>query len=273
MSVAPQRWRAALLAVVAADLIAVSSSRPINTAWRYENPGISESHLDGFPEILAKMRALTGSASPPFRIDTIEDSMDWVMGAPITAVPTASGNDPFALDSIMTARRQFVKGERWGRYYEVTDLTAPMLDIMNVRYVLSRRAVDEPSLEKARFRKVAELPGRIVYENLDVKPRFAVEPAGSVRTISYGGNRAVIEASADGPGKLITSEAAYPGWRAFVDGREQPLGLVHNAFRTVDLPAGKHTVEMRFEPTILRKGAWISAIAALALALLFWRCP
>ncbi len=264
----PARWRWPVLAAVAMDLILVSSSRPINTAWKFENPGIGEAHVDGVPEVLQTIRKLTGSATPPYRIDTVEESMDWAMGAPITAVPTASGNDPFALDAFMTARRQFVKGERWGRYYEVGDLTSPMLDFMNVRYVLSRNPIDDATLDQARFRAVATLPGRLVYENLEVRPRFSVEPGGTVTASVYRGNRVVLETTAPGPATLITSEAAYPGWRVFVDGSETAFGVAHGAFRSVALPAGRHTVEMRFEPSILRKGAWISLAALLILGFL-----
>lgn len=267
----PARWRKAAVAAVALDLIAVSSSRPINTASLVEEPGIGNRHFDGRPEILAKMRELTGAATPPYRIDTVSDTEAWVMGAPMTGVPTASGNDPFALEAVMRARLQFVKGERWGRYYEVADLGSPMLDFENVRYVLSREPIAEAMLEKTRFRKAAELPGRIVYENLEAQPRFQVSPAeGSpVRVIEYRNNRVKLEVTAGAAGRLVTSEAAYPGWRAFVDGAERALELEHGAFRALAVPEGRHTVEMRFEPVVLRYGAMISA-AALALLAVVW---
>lgn len=265
----PGKWKALAVVAVAADLIAVSSGRPFNTARESAEPGIGDSHVDGREEITRVMRQLTGQATPPFRIDTMEESMGWAMGAPLTAVPTASGNDPFALNSFMEARREFVKGERWGRYYEVADLTAPMLDFMNVRYVLSRREWDAALLERAHFRRVRDLPGRIVYENMEVMPRFFLE-GGTVRVISYAANGFTLETETPRPSTLISSEAAYPGWRAWVDGREAPLLTVRKAFRAVEAPAGKHRVEMRFEPRVLRWGALISALTAVLLVI-FWR--
>lgn len=263
----PKRWQAPAAAFIALDLIAVGSSRPINTRSHKEEPGISNRHFDGIPEILDKMRALTRAADPPYRIDTVQDSMDWAMGAPITGVPNASGNDPFALDAIMTARRQFVKGERWGRYYQLEDLTAPMVDEMNIRYVLSREPIADAALQSARFREAARLPGRIVYENLEVQPRFRLEPAGSVTTRHYSNNRVTLETDSPTAATLRTSEAAYPGWRAFVDGREVEMPAA--TFRTLNVPAGRHTIEMRFEATILRTGSIISALTALVLAAAF----
>jgi hypothetical protein len=266
----PVRWKAAAVLVVAADLIAVNSGRAFNTARRSAEPGVGDSQMDGAPEILEVMRQLTGEAAPPYRVDTMDEAMGWAMGAPLTRVPTASGNDPFALNTIMEARREFVRGERWGRYYEIAGLTSPMLDYMNVRYVLSRGEWDTQLLERARFRRVRELPGRIVYENLEVLPRFFIE-GGSVRVISYGGNAVELEVAAGMVGVLMTSEAAYPGWRAWVDGREAPLLTVKKAFRAVDVPAGTHRVEMRFEPRVLWMGGVLSLLSVLVVGAWWWR--
>jgi hypothetical protein len=109
----------------------------------------------------------------PWRIDTAGDSLSWAMAAPVTKVPTANGNDPFSPARVIEARLAFVEnGQRWGRYYEVDDLTSPALDLMNVRYVLSRAPLDPGAVEQAAFTHAASLPGREVYENLEVLPRF-----------------------------------------------------------------------------------------------------
>jgi uncharacterized membrane protein YfhO len=52
-----------------------------------------------------------------------------------------------------------------------------------------------------------------------------------------------------------------------MDAREQPLYITNTAFRGMALPAGTHRIEMRFNPPILWRGAFISAVA---LAFLFW---
>jgi len=74
----------------------------------------------------------------------------------------------------------------------------------------------------------------------------------------------MLESHSPAPAFLVTSEAYYPGWRAFVDGRPERLALTNVAFRGLPVPAGRHRVEMRFEPGILRYSAVVSGFAWLA---------
>jgi hypothetical protein len=162
----------ALVALIAADLIAVSSGRLMNAFPTAREPGIRPSHFDGSAELMNGIRKLTGTQSPPWRIDTAGDSLSWAMAAPITKVPTANGNDPFAPARLIRARLAFSPGERWGRYYEVSDLASPVLDLMNVRYVLARAPLDNAAVDNAVLRHAASLPGHEVYENPQALPRF-----------------------------------------------------------------------------------------------------
>src|SRR6266498_1391278 len=65
------------------------------------------------------------------------------------------------------------------------------------------------------------------------------------------------------PALLVLSDTYYPGWRAFVDGGEQPLVRGDLLFRVVPVPAGQHQVIFRFEPTSIRLGLAISLAALL----------
>src|SRR2546428_2444745 len=44
-------------------------------------------------------------------------------------------------------RSLFCNGERWGRYYEIAALDSPAIDLLNVRYVISREPIDARSEE------------------------------------------------------------------------------------------------------------------------------
>jgi uncharacterized membrane protein YfhO len=66
-------------------------------------------------------------------------------------------------------------------------------------------------------------------------------------------------------------DAFIPGWRVFVDGREQPI-LQANVFgRAVVVPAGTHDVEWRFAPRLVMASlamSWLGlAVGLLALVL------
>ena len=67
----------------------------------------------------------------------------------------------------------------------------------------------------------------------------------------------------------MLSDAFYPGWRAYVDGVEQPILRGNLMFRVVQVPEGQHDVVFRFEPTSVLLGLRISLVAvAVALGLL-----
>jgi Bacterial membrane protein YfhO len=74
----------------------------------------------------------------------------------------------------------------------------------------------------------------------------------------------VIELDVDAPaaGVLVTSEAAYPGWRSRIDGQPVDTLLVNTAFRGVAVPAGRHHVTMEYVPWSFRAGLLLSGVAA-----------
>ncbi|MDO8692376.1 MAG: YfhO family protein [Dehalococcoidia bacterium] len=87
---------------------------------------------------------------------------------------------------------------------------------------------------------------------------------GQASILSYQPERVLVQANLASPGYLVLADSYYPGWRAFVDGREQPVLRAEYLFRAVYLPAGAHQVEFRYEPGSFRWGMAIS-VSTLAL--------
>jgi uncharacterized membrane protein YfhO len=88
--------------------------------------------------------------------------------------------------------------------------------------------------------------------------------AESVTIATYEANKIVLTATASSSGVLVLSEVYDPGWHAYVDGKRADLYEANYAFRAVPLPAGEHTVELRYEPVSLRAGFFISAASLFA---------
>jgi hypothetical protein len=62
-------------------------------------------------------------------------------------------------------------------------------------------------------------------------------------------------------GLVRLADAAYPGWRVAVDGREAPPMVVDGAFRGVFVDASVSSVGWRYDPATWRIGVFISLIA------------
>ncbi len=71
----------------------------------------------------------------------------------------------------------------------------------------------------------------------------------------------------------VFSEVYYPnGWNLYLDGQKSdlPLMKVDYTLRGIKLPAGQHTLQMKFEPASYYKGQMVARIGNILLSLLFF---
>ena len=295
-----QRYAVAL--VVGAELIAVGSGRPMNTSDLRQEPGITREHIDGSAAALLRLRELT-KGNPPARIDTHAGPVGLSTSAPLTQIPSANGYNPLVLERLIQVRLSFAKGHRWGASYEVEDLASPMIDALNLRYIISRKPIPA-----SKYILREDLPGFLIYENVSVLPRFflvhrilsAASPTEafseihkpdftpssvavvesfqgnvglipesplneSTEVIQYDATEVLLAVRTKSPGFLVTSEVHYPGWRAWIDGSEVPIYMTNGAFRGLFVPEGSHVIRMAFKPSILYLGTGISVLFACAI--------
>lgn len=85
---------------------------------------------------------------------------------------------------------------------------------------------------------------------------------------SYEANAMRVEVGTGAKGLLVLGEVYYPAWKAYVDGEPVPIYQANSLFRAVPIPAGSHTVELRYESWPLRIGLAISLATSLAFAAL-----
>jgi hypothetical protein len=89
--------------------------------------------------------------------------------------------------------------------------------------------------------------------------------------LHHGLNKIIVRADPIAPGLLILGDAFYPGWKAFVDGKESPIYRVNYVMRGVFLPPGHHEVEFRYDPVSFKLGVSISLTSAvLLIGFLIW---
>jgi hypothetical protein len=76
----------------------------------------------------------------------------------------------------------------------------------------------------------------------------------------------IVDTESSQDGVLVLTDSNYPGWRAFVDGREEPILHANYLFRGVPIRAGKHTIEFIYTDDSFKAGLLISGVT-LALIL------
>jgi len=88
----------------------------------------------------------------------------------------------------------------------------------------------------------------------------------SILLTDYLPNKLTYESNTSTEQVAVFSEIYYPnGWNAYVDGELKPHFGVNWTLRAMRVPAGKHTIEFKFEPTKYYTGEKISLLSCLLL--------
>ena len=92
-------------------------------------------------------------------------------------------------------------------------------------------------------------------------------PPGQAQILKYENQFVIIQAENATAGVLVLADSFYPGWRVYVDGKEEQLFRANYFFRGVNLATGKHLVEFKYEPYSFKIGSIISLLTATSLIL------
>ena len=95
----------------------------------------------------------------------------------------------------------------------------------------------------------------------------ATEFEANLNIVKYTSTYVALRASLNNSGILVLADSYYPGWKAYVNGKEEIIRRANLFFRAVPLPAGNHTVEFRYEPMSFRIGLTVSVATIVALSL------
>lgn len=92
------------------------------------------------------------------------------------------------------------------------------------------------------------------------------DSSNSIKLLTYAPNKLVYESNASSDQLAVFSEIYYEkGWKATIDGQPAPHFRCDYILRGMKVPAGKHTIEFKFEPEVVAKGESISLMASIIL--------
>jgi hypothetical protein len=141
------------------------------------------------------------------------------------------------------------------------------LGVMNVRFVAA--SFELPGITAGPMERIGDL---YLYANPAAVRRAWVasdletwkDPIAAAKAEDDGPNRMSIRT--EGPGWLVVSEAAYPDWRAAVDGQPVEMATAGGWWRAVEIGPGEHLVTMWDEPISSWIGLAVTCISLAALA-------
>ncbi|NQT95354.1 MAG: YfhO family protein, partial [Candidatus Omnitrophica bacterium] len=88
-----------------------------------------------------------------------------------------------------------------------------------------------------------------------------------VEIVKYMPREVEISVAAKAEAFLQLSDTYYPGWKAYVDGKEEKIYRANYFLRAVRVPQGEHIVKFVYDPLSFKAGAAISLITLLILIL------
>jgi hypothetical protein len=98
---------------------------------------------------------------------------------------------------------------------------------------------------------------------------FQRDSIAKIDLIEYKPNHLKYKSNNSNKGLAVFSEMYYEhGWNATIDGKETPIYRVNYALRGLDVPAGKHTIEFKFEPQVVKTGSTIVLFSSIGMLLL-----
>ncbi len=204
-----------------------------------------------------------------------------------------------AIDSTMIAVSNAALRRRIGPIADRDALESRILDMLNVKYILTVADLGGPRPEPVALVNNRYLPRAYLvgeghcfdsYERVlaymksgSFDPAAEVllvgDPAqaahsaadgspGSASLVEYGPHRIAVDVDASAPCYLFVSDVHYPGWEAFLDDEEVELLRANYAFRAVRVGPGIHSVRMEYVPLYFRIGLIFSAAGIGLTALL-----
>lgn len=98
---------------------------------------------------------------------------------------------------------------------------------------------------------------------------FAKDSSAILTLDKYKPNYLKYTSNNSNEGLAVFSEIYYKnGWNAYIDGKKADHIQVDYALRAMDIPAGKHTIEFKFEPQVIKTGSTIALFSSIGMLLL-----
>jgi hypothetical protein len=123
------------------------------------------------------------------------------------------------------------------------------------------------ALDKLNSKNVAVINEK---EFSDIKNKsFAKDSLATITLDSYQPNDLKYTSNNSKEGLAVFSEMYYgKGWKALIDGKETSIMRADYALRAIVVPAGKHSIEFKFDPQVVKTGSMITLVSSIGMLFL-----
>ena len=141
--------------------------------------------------------------------------------------------------------------------------------VEDIKYVNSANE-EILALDSLDTRRVAVMYSKNEYASFLSEDRM-IDTLSSIKVEEYKPNHIKYNSSSAVDGFAVFSEIYYEnGWNAYVDGSLTPYTRVNYALRGMEIPAGKHKIEFKFEPQVIKTGSTIALASSIVFMVLFF---
>ncbi len=180
--------------------------------------------------------------------------------------------------------------------YQIAKNNKEVLDMLNVKYIIQQndkreeveivnptangnawfitklKAVKSNDDEMKALNKLDTKITAVFQDDLrkvSIDKPYKVDSTATIKLIYNKPNYLKYTSNNKNNGFAVFSEMYYKdGWNAYIDGKKAGYLKVDFALRGMPIPAGKHIIEFKFEPQVVKTGSTIALVSSIGMLLL-----
>lgn len=263
-------------------IILISAFDLIRFGWKF-TPFTKKDYL--FPN--TDVTSFLQKQKQPFRVMSVDERILPPNFLSIYKIQSIEGYDPLYLKRYGELIAAVNRGEPniktpfgFNRIITSKNYSSKIIDLLNVRYILSLDEIKDPKLElvfsdgqtkiyentnvgdraffaeeilsagtkqeaiNMMFDEKTDLRKKAIVENLDDKNLVNLNlNNGAIEVVKYSENKIIIKTNSKGESFLVLTDSFYPTWKAKIDDKLVKIFLTDFNFRGIFVPTGKHTIE------------------------------
>lgn len=153
----------------------------------------------------------------------------------------------------------FWKNDTW--YIKINNLAVPRAYFVGNYEIIDNKELLLKNLFNPSFnpntKVILEEEPQSSYSNIKI------DKNASVNIKDYQENKVLLQTQSNSNQILVLTDNYYPGWKAFVDGKETRVYRANYSFRAIEVPSGMHGINFKYEPDSLKYGIILSFFSLL----------